>query len=108
MSNWENYLTTLYLTCLNKNLLVMDASDVVQLVLEVAPDSSCQPETVLIGGQLDSMALVQLCLRLEDSALDQGFAFDWSSEKAMSSMNSVFLTPVSISLEFNRQKNLKK
>jgi len=54
------------------------------------------------------MSLVQLCLKLEESAIDNGFVFDWTSEKAMSSMNSVFRTPRSISDEFNSQMNRAK
>ena len=52
---------------------------------------------------LDSMAIVQLCIALEDKSNSFGFNFDWTSEKAMSSMNSIFKTPKSISDEFNKQ-----
>tara|TARA_B100000524_G_scaffold236962_1_gene126221 strand:+ start:377 stop:667 length:291 start_codon:yes stop_codon:yes gene_type:complete len=52
---------------------------------------------------LDSMAIVQLCIALEDKSKSFGFDFDWTSEKAMSSMNSIFKTPRSISNEFNKQ-----
>ena len=58
---------------------------------------------------IDSMAIVQLCIALEDKSNIFGFSFDWTSEKAMSSMNSIFKTPKSISDEFNKQfMNQKK
>ena len=65
----------------------------------------------ILGGDnnFDSMSLVQLCIRLEEKANSIGFDFDWTSEKAMSSMNSIFRTPLTISDEFNRQfKNQSK
>ena len=49
------------------------------------------------------MGLVQLCLALEEKGSDLGFDFDWTSEKAISSMNSIFKSPRSLSNEFNRQ-----
>jgi len=78
-------------------------------ILEEQP-SELTEESTLIGGNtsIDSMSLVQLCLKLEESAIDNGFVFDWTSEKAMSSMNSVFRTPRSISDEFNSQMNRAK
>ena len=57
---------------------------------------------------LDSMAIVQLCIALEDKSNSFGFNFDWTSEKAMSSMNSIFKTPKSISDEFNKQLTNQK
>ena len=39
------------------------------------------------------MNLVQICLALEEQAEAEGFDFDWRSEKAMSSINSIFKTP---------------
>ena len=52
---------------------------------------------------IDSVTLVQLCIALEEKSNSFGFDFDWTSEKAMSSMNSIFRTPKSISDEFNNQ-----
>ena len=57
---------------------------------------------------LDSMALVQLCIALEEKSNSLGFDFDWTSEKAMSSMNSIFRTPKSIADEFNKQLTHQK
>ena len=61
--------------------------------------------TSLLGpnSNIDSMAIVQLFLALEEKALDFNFEFDWTSEKAMSSMNSIFKSPDSLTEEFNRQ-----
>ncbi len=63
--------------------------------------------TNLIGsdGVIDSLGLVELCLRIEDAALVQGFEFDWTSESAMSRNTSIFRTVGSLSAEFSRQKS---
>ena len=70
--------------------------------LDISADSS------LVGGDaaIDSMGLVQLCLALEEKASENGFDFDWTSEKAMSAMNSFFKSPKAIADEFNRQYKL--
>ena len=75
-------------------LLLKDGSETVSL------------ETALIGehGVMDSMTLVELCLRLEDKASVLGFEFDWTSETAMSQGRSMFRTIGSLQEEFNRQK----
>ncbi len=61
--------------------------------------------TPLIGdeGTIDSVDLVDLCLSLEDIAVDLGFEFDWTSEKAMSASRSMFKDAGSLSKEFYRQ-----
>ena len=56
--------------------------------------------------EIDSMVLVQLCIALEDIAGKEGFNFDWTSEKAMSKLNSIFKSPKTLSEEFNRQKEI--
>ena len=85
----------------------MTPSQVIEYLKEILgeQDSEIIEDTLLLGGSssVDSMSLVQLCLKLEEAALTRGFSFDWTSEKAMSSMNSVFRTPRSISNEFNTQ-----
>lgn len=65
--------------------------------------------TNLIGsdGVIDSLGLVELCLRLEDTALVYGFEFDWTSESAMSRNTSIFRTVGSLSEEFSRQKSAR-
>jgi acyl carrier protein len=65
--------------------------------------------TILIGvqGIIDSLGLVELCLRLEDAASSEGFEFDWTSEKAMSRNTSIFRTVGSLSEELENQKRQK-
>jgi hypothetical protein len=66
-------------------------------------------KTPLIGGEsesesmIDSVDLVDMCLSLEDFAVELGFEFDWASEKAMSATNSIFKDAGSLSKEFIRQ-----
>ena len=62
-------------------------------------------KTNLMSSGIDSMNLVQICLALEEKSNNDGFDFDWTSEKAMSSMNSIFKTPLSLTEEYNRQMN---
>ena len=66
--------------------------------------------TPLIGGNssIDSMNLVQICIALEDKSEEDGFEFDWQSEKAMSSINSIFKNPETLVKEYNRQMDLSK
>ncbi len=66
--------------------------------------------TPLVGPEssLDSMSIVQLFLALEEKASEFGFDFDWTSEKAMSAMNSIFKSPKTLTEEFNRQFKISK
>ena len=66
--------------------------------------------TPLVGPEssMDSMSIVQLFLALEEKASEFGFDFDWTSEKAMSSMNSIFKSPKTLTEEFNRQFKISK
>ena len=66
--------------------------------------------TPLIGedSQLDSMKLIELCLDLEDMASKLNFEFDWTSEKAMSKLGSIFMNVGTISTEFINQYSNKK
>lgn len=63
----------------------------------------------LIGGEslLDSMKLVELCLLLEDMAVDLEFEFDWTSDSAMSKSRSMFRTAGSLATEFLSQMGNK-
>lgn len=63
-------------------------------------------DTPLIGDNrvLDSLGLVELCLRLEDRATDLGFEFDWTSEDAMSRSRSMFRSVRALEEEFIRQQ----
>tara|TARA_B100000073_G_scaffold185662_1_gene153654 strand:+ start:4381 stop:4650 length:270 start_codon:yes stop_codon:yes gene_type:complete len=60
----------------------------------------------LIGGNsnIDSMNLVQICLALEEKSTKENFSFDWTSEKAMSTISSVFRNAITLTDEYNRQK----
>ena len=62
-------------------------------------------DTCLIGDGrvMDSLALVELCLRLEDRASELGFTFDWTSEAAMSRSLSMFRSVSALQDEFSRQ-----
>ena len=70
--------------------------------------ASIDTDTVLIGAEspLDSMSLISLCLRLEEKSEELGFEFDWSGE-TMSKSKSMFRSVKDLSIEFERQKNLK-
>jgi hypothetical protein len=61
--------------------------------------------TPLVGDEsvLDSMALVELCLLLEDAARERGFAFDWTSDAAMSRSRGMFRSVKALAEEFARQ-----
>ena len=73
----------------------------------IEEEMSLEENSPLVGGNslIDSMNLVQICIALEDKSLEDGFEFDWTSEKAMSSQNSVFKTPKTLADEYNRQMN---
>jgi acyl carrier protein len=55
------------------------------------------------GSVLDSMKLVELCLSLEDMAVEMGFEFDWTSDTAMSRSRSMFRTAGALVSEFIAQ-----
>ena len=61
----------------------------------------------LMSGEspIDSVALVEICVRLEDYASELGFQFDWTSENAMSRSRSIFRTAGTLYIEFARQMN---
>ena len=85
---------------------MIGGSEVLVLIKNIlGEDCEIDCESPLIGGGslLDSMGLVQLCIALEERSRDDGFSFDWTSEKAMSSLNSIFRTPESLAQEYSRQ-----
>ena len=90
----------------------MTSEDIIKIIKEIAEDDieiNDQSELVGGGSSLDSMGLVQLCLVLEERSIEEGFSFDWTSEKALSSLNSIFKSPETLSLEYKRQlKSSKK
>jgi len=71
---------------------------------------SVTAETVLIGDHkvLDSLGLVELCLRLEDEANNLGVDFDWTSDTAMSGNRSMFRSIASLAAEFESQRQAKE
>ena len=73
------------------------------------PEVVITDDTPLIGdaSMLDSMKLVELCLQLEDIAVDAGFEFDWTSDTAMSKSKSMFRTAGSLAAEFISQMSAK-
>ena len=88
----------------------MEPEDIINILKDVCDTNDnlneINEDSPLVGGNsnIDSMGLVQLCIALEEKANDLGFEFDWTSEKAMSSMNSIFRSPMRLSKEFNRQQ----
>ena len=89
----------------------MTSEDIIKIIKDVAEDDiEINDQSQLVGGgsSLDSMGLVQLCLVLEERSIEEGFSFDWTSEKALSSLNSIFKSPKTLSLEYNRQLNSSK
>jgi acyl carrier protein len=84
---------------------------IIGLVQEVYDNDNLEIEVSenmpLIGGEsaLDSMKFVELCLALEDKALDSGFEFDWTSETAMSKSRSMFRSIKTLAEEYVNQFN---
>lgn len=56
---------------------------------------------------IDSMKLVEICITLEDKAIELGFEFDWTSGAAMSRSQSIFKSAGSIADEFINQLKSK-
>lgn len=80
--------------------------DILEAIQEIAgPDHKIDYDSPLIGAMssLDSMKLVEVCLSLEDLAMDHQFDFDWTSEAAMSKSRSIFRTVGTLVEEFLRQ-----
>jgi len=81
-------------------------------ILSLLEDKTNQisDDTPLIGegSLLDSMKLVELSLKLEDTAADLGFEFDWTSDAAMSRSRGMFRTAGALAAEFITQKESKK
>ena len=67
-------------------------------------------DTHLIGSDriLDSLLLVELCLRLEDLGSEMNFNFDWTSTEAMSRSASMFRDVKSLVAEFENQLSNSK
>jgi acyl carrier protein len=67
-------------------------------------------DTQLIGNDriLDSLLLVELCLKLEDLSSELDFNFDWTSTEAMSRSASMFRDIKSLVVEFENQHSKSK
>ena len=90
---------------------MITSEQVIKLIKEVLEeDIEIKEETQLVGGKssVDSMSLVQICLALEEKSIEEGFSFDWTSEKTLSSLNSIFRSPKTLALEYNRQLSCSK
>tara|TARA_Y100001968_G_scaffold325292_1_gene366275 strand:+ start:112 stop:387 length:276 start_codon:yes stop_codon:yes gene_type:complete len=80
--------------------------EIIKIIKEsIEEDIDFDNNTSMIGGEsmVDSMGLVHICLALEEKSQDDGFNFDWTSEKAMSSINSIFRSPTTLADEYNKQ-----
>jgi acyl carrier protein len=75
------------------------------LVIDSSTDINESTTLIGAGGVIDSLGLVELCLRLEDAVSSEGFVFDWTSERAMSMNTSIFRTVGSLAKELERQKS---
>lgn len=82
----------------------------IRSLLEEDDDVIIVSETHLIGdgSVMDSMKLVELCLKLEDLASEIGFEFDWTSDAAMSKSRGMFRTAWTLAEEFFTQMEKKK
>ena len=93
---------------------MLKTEDIINLLKEIIESEEekikLNSSTPLVGpdSSMDSMSIVQLFLALEEKASEIGFDFDWTSEKAMSSMNSIFKSPKTLTEEFNRQLKIGK
>ena len=89
----------------------MEVENLIEIIEEIVDGEGIEIDgnSPLIGGNssIDSMNLVQICLALEEKSTEDNFIFDWTSEKAMSTMSSIFRDPTSLTEEYNRQKNNK-
>ena len=85
-------------------ITIEEVLDIIKASIE-DDDIEINANSNLVGGNsmMDSMGLVQTCIALEDKSQEHGFNFDWTSEKAMSTMSSVFRSPSSLAQEYNRQ-----
>ncbi len=87
-------------------------SDIINMVVELLDDNTVvvSESSALVGsnGIIDSLNLVELCVKLEDKASDLGFEFEWTSELAMSKSRGVFRSIENLGGEFYQQMLDKK
>ena len=88
---------------------MISSLQIVEIIQRITENSiGIDPHSPLVGSGslIDSMGLVQICIALEERSQEDGFTFDWTSEKAMSSLNSIFKSPESLAAEYNRQYSI--
>ena len=82
--------------------------EIIKEIREILEDESIELDknTPLIGDDspLDSMNIVNLCIRLEEISEEQGFNFDWTGE-TMSKSKSMFKSIENLANEFSSQKS---
>ena len=78
--------------------------------LRIDKSAPLTEDTQLIGSDriLDSLLLVELCLKLEDLGSELDFNFDWTSTEAMSRSASMFRDVKSLVAEFENQLSNSK
>jgi len=89
----------------------MDIEKIIIEELKIIVDNSNleinENSSLMDGGEiLDSMNLVNLCLRLEEISEEFGFAFDWSGD-TMSKSKSMFRSVKTLANEFRYQSESK-
>ena len=86
------------------------AKEIVISVISDTLDSKVNvtENTYLIGSNslLDSMKLVEVCIKLEDLAEEYGFEFNWTSDYAMSKSRSMFRSVKALAEEFSNQSEI--
>ena len=82
-----------------KEIIISVITDIIENKIKVTNDMQ------LIGGEslLDSMKLVEVCIKLEDLADEHGFEFDWTSDATMSKSRGMFRSVLELSREFANQ-----
>ena len=82
--------------------------EIVKLISKTQQEISPKSELVGDNKVLDSLLLVELCIRLEDFANSENFEFDWTSSEAMSKSKSMFRNIAALAAELSNQKNNQK
>ena len=82
--------------------------EIVELISKTQQEISPKSELVGDNKVLDSLLLVELCIRLEDFANSENFEFDWTSSEAMSKSKSMFRNIAALAAELSNQKNNQK
>lgn len=94
---------------MNGSEVVIEISKIIQSIIQ---DDAIQvsENSSLIGENriLDSLGLVELCLRLEELSQEFSFEFDWTSSTAMSASKSMFRSVGTLANEFVSQNAASK